>query len=201
MAAKYNFDKKILCAQLKELSEVQQFLFALLCCERLYPNYKAFARHHDWGDPRVLRNSLDLAWSMLRGDVEPVDLSDPTESLELLTPDTEDFSSVYVSPALDAAVATRLLISLCSGPSISKVVEIASLCRDTVDMYVQEVENLGPDDPRREEKILEHHLMQEELARQCNDIELVRSIRIFDRAAVDKIAVQRQDQGKSNICL
>lgn len=55
-----------------------------------------------------------------------------------------------------------------------KIVEIASLCTDTVDMFVQAQDGLDPNDPKLEERVLSHRLMQRELQRQHDDVLAVR---------------------------
>lgn len=46
---------------------------------------------------------------------------------------------------------------------------------DSIDLYVQEIEQMVPQDPALEAKILGHHLMQRELARQDRDLTVLES--------------------------
>lgn len=164
------FDGQSLSLKLEELTVNQRFAFALSCCERLYPNYSKFSVQHKWGDSAVLREALDTCWRKLESaDVTRDVVNDLILRCVRETPNTEDFSSIYVSPALDAATAVIFLLELALDDSVQKVVQIASLCRDTIDMYVQEMEGLDPQDPDLEAKILNHKFMQAELKRQRED--------------------------------
>ncbi len=161
------FDERALSRQLARLDRAGRLAFALSIAERLYPNYLAFRREHSWGDPQALRKALDQGWEALRGrvvdDQVVEELKDEVVAAE---PDTEDFDSLYVSPALDAAATAGLVLDLLADDDASHAVTIASLAGDTVDMYVQEIEQLEPGDPDLEAKILAHPLMQKELASQ-----------------------------------
>ncbi len=165
-----SFDEETLQNDLQALGAKGVVAFALACAERMFPNYQAFQAQEDWGNSHSLRVALDMAWHWLRSGTEPHNLAQAFVEVEEATPDTEDFAVDLVSPALDAAVATAAVLELIVGAGLEKAVEIASLARDTVDMFVQEAESMDSSDPRLEERILAHDLMQAELASQHRDI-------------------------------
>ncbi len=168
-----DFDENSLLFKLRPLSYPQKTLFTLSCCERLYPNYEVFFEKHNWGDHELLRNSLDLIWSLFEENKRLKKTNTLLKDIDKICPDTEEFNSIYVSPALDSAVSIILLIEFIINGSTKKIVEAASLARDTVDMYVQVTENIQPDNPNLEKMILEHPLMQKELIRQRETIEIL----------------------------
>jgi uncharacterized protein YjaG (DUF416 family) len=115
----------------------RQIAFAASCCERMLPNYVAFSRIEKWGDPDLLRRSLDEVWYFLRG--RPLS----TNRMERLAaqcycviPHTEDFGSALASAALDAAISVTLTLEACANPGFENPVEVARNARDTVDMFV-----------------------------------------------------------------
>lgn len=166
------FDQDDVLRQLKRMPFSSALAFMLSCAERLYPNYLAFVRHHEWGDADSLRESLDLGWAALGGGTVDGDkLDDLRSRCQDAEPETEDFDSVYVSPALDAASVAGMLLDFLKERDVTVVAEAASLCRDTVDMYAQELESMDANAPDLEARILAHPLMQRELARQRSDIE------------------------------
>jgi uncharacterized protein YjaG (DUF416 family) len=146
------------------------------------PNYDVFHIESGWGDPNVLRTALNSAWMKLLSASYHVDLSKLRSRCEEVAPDTEDFGSVLGSSALDAAVAVMRLMDLIEDRSPAVVAEIASLARDTVDMYVQEIMDIRPGAKNREEKNRTHALMQRELGNQREDLFKVRSP--FDKFAL-----------------
>jgi uncharacterized protein YjaG (DUF416 family) len=107
----------------------------------------------------------------LRGETEPANLAGLRTACNVAAPDTEDFDSLLVSPALDAANVASLLLDLLITDAVEKAAEVACLACDTVDMYVQELDEMPPGAPDLEERITLHPLMQAEIARQLEDLE------------------------------
>lgn len=172
----YTFDETQLASRLERLNHRQQVAFALSCAERMHPNYGVFQREHQWGDATVLREGIDIGWRWLEGEPVTADtLSKIGAACEQQAPDTEDFQSRTVSPALDAAMAVAAVMALIESQDVEKAVEIASLSRDTVDMFVQELEKMPANAPDLEDQIRQHPLMQAELERQSNDLASIES--------------------------
>jgi uncharacterized protein len=187
--------------RLTRLPHRAKIAFLLSCAERLVPNYVVFWKHHGWGDLKSLRQALDLGWRCLGGQtIEPYIVMLCRARCEAATPDTEKFSSKYVSPALDAAVACTLVLDLLLDDDAQTILEGATVARDTVDMYVQEIESLDPSDPEREKKILRHPLMQRELRRQREDLELLERIEL-SHDAIETLARRWRSPPASNIDL
>ena len=174
-----HFNPDDLRSKIDRLSHRGRIAFLLSCAERLTPNYAAFSKHHGWGDVDALQQALDLGWRYLSGQkVDADEVHCCLTRCETATPDTEDFESEYVSSGLDAAVCCVFVLELLLQDDLQKVVEGASLARDTVDMYIRELEPLDPQDPALEEKIFRHPLMQRELQRQRKDVELLTEIEL-----------------------
>ena len=124
--------------RLLKLSPESILTFGLICAERLYPNYIAFSKANNWGEPQVLREALDFAWKSLL-EAKPAD----SASLEVLqqkclanTPDADNFES-YMSHGLDAACAAAYVLDFLETQDAQNVEYIAELCFDTVDMYLR----------------------------------------------------------------
>lgn len=165
------FDEDALEVQLSQMSIRARLAFALLCCERMLPNYRAFATQEDFGEPAVLRQTLDGFWDFLEKDELPA--LEGKNRCEELAPDTEDYQSLLTSPALDAAVAIATLFDVVGSESPKPALEIACLARDTVDMYVQEIESMDSSSPTLEDQIADHTLMQKEIEKQQSDLALL----------------------------
>jgi hypothetical protein len=93
---------------------------------------------------------------------------------EAQAPDTHDFDSVYVSPALDAANSAASVFDLIESRDPARAIEIAYWARDSVDMYVQEIDGMEPNTIDLEKRIAEHPLMRREIDRQRGDLGVVR---------------------------
>jgi uncharacterized protein YjaG (DUF416 family) len=161
----------------------------------------AFSEEHRWGDADALRKALDWGWRTLDGlPIEKRDLDEMRRAVDAAIPDADDFSTILVSSAMDAAIATKLLLQFVDGRKFESVLEVASLCRDTVDMYVSAGNNEVLENGTTEDLIVAHPLMQEELRRQREDARALASLTEFDTAK-DVLKQRWRDQAQSNIGL
>lgn len=94
---------------LLSLDANKMLVFAYLTCERLYPNYVYFSENYKFGNKRVLRDAIDFIYDHLLSSNFSNSLSifHHLESVNLNTADTEDFETIFVSPALDACTSIR----------------------------------------------------------------------------------------------
>jgi uncharacterized protein len=164
------FDEERVRQSLGRLDPWKRVAFMALCCERMVPNYDRFTADSGFGDSQVLRRGIDAAWSWLDSDRVPDDSKSVRAQVEQQAPNTEDFSSPFTSAALDAANAVASLLDAVAEPDGADPGEVASLARDTVDLYVQEIEKLDPNDRGIENAIRLHPLMQSELRRQRDEL-------------------------------
>ncbi len=170
------FNEQNLKKQLLSLNSWKKTAFAISICERMFPNFIEFAKINNYEGAEILEICLKIAWHRLMREDIKYDLSEEAHKCKIIAPDTEKYDSILVSSALDAASAIALLMEFISSPKVDFVIEIASLARDSVDMYVQEIEDMNPNDPALENKILEHPLMQQELNNQRADLEFLQSL-------------------------
>lgn len=169
MEAPFN-DRRVLEA-LEKLQAHQQLAAGAACCERMLPNYATFMAEAAWGDLAPLRNALDAIWdACLRGASTEVDIERSLAQCESSAPDAEDFSSLYVSSAQDAAFSVCALLDFLRDRDPERIVSVLRFSTDSVDLIVQEQGEMDPRDPKREQRILEHPLMQHELVRQQRDL-------------------------------
>jgi uncharacterized protein YjaG (DUF416 family) len=189
--------------QLKSLLLLLDFhrrlAFGLSCAERLYPNYLAFVHAHHWGDAAAVRQALDLGWQAL--DEQPGDQSDMAHicsKVQAAAPDTEDFGTVLGSLALDAANAAELILLFLDERSVDHIIEIASLCCDTVAIYVSSRETTEPTIVLVEPSTTLDPLMQEELRKQRED---ARSFARMTLASIRHLKASRRQIHRSNVGL
>jgi len=181
----------------------RNLVFAASCCERSLPNYKAFAKEVHWGDPKVLTEALELVWRLVTIK-NPADMHSFTNSLlkalDAVTPDTEDdFKSILTSAALDAASSLAEALNYVLDGNIKHIESIASLMRDSIDLFVQYRDKPDYSEKNFEEKIAHDPLMIAELQKQQMDIKALESIQDL---TPDFVAFFRQNAmitGKSNL--
>jgi uncharacterized protein len=169
-------------SELRRLPHSQQLAFAAACCERAYPNYLRFFQLTGWGEPAALRASLDMSWDFIEN---PTPVLNEIRELEqkclIITPDLDDFSSpevdVEAAAAQEAAFMVRLLLQFCGDPQVSYALRIATLARDTLDLYIQTIDSIDPADPDLDNKIAHHPLMLQEMCKQESDAEKLTGIK------------------------
>lgn len=195
MIDSFNEDK--LLEQLAKFDQKSLVVFALSCAERMLPNFQRFSKEHCCGNIQPLRQALNLAWKWL--EIGHVDNSEAMETIlacEVQAPNTEDYSSLYVSPALDAAIAASNVVRLLILPNAERAVEIAMFACDTIDMYVQVINDMTSNTPDIEEKIRLHPMMQRELRNQQEALEA-----IMDGISLEDAAARWRSPELSNIDL
>jgi uncharacterized protein YjaG (DUF416 family) len=196
-----SFDPISLRRDLDQLSRLHRVAFAATCCERLLPNYAAFSREVHWGEPAMLRGAVDYIWDVLGGGpLDRAEVDRLIERCDIVIPDTENFDTSAVSAALDAGTAvTETLRSLLDGDT-DRVVDIASVCRDTVDMYIQDRDQMNyNNDPSFEQKIAQDPLMTLELARQSAILSELMGAPALNSALLQRLREKSADGGRSNI--
>jgi len=165
------FSEKLLREQLNKLELWKRLVFLLAICERMLPNFILFASETGANGSDTLRSALNMAWDIILNHKFPVDLSLEAKQCEDVAPDTEDYSCLLVSSALDAALGISNLMKAVTEYDNEYVVESAILICDSIDMYVQEIEKMDSQDPDLEQKITVSKLMQKELRIQRESIE------------------------------
>jgi hypothetical protein len=196
------FDSKALQARLARLDHKQRLAFGASCCERLLPNYSAFQQDAGWGDISPVRRSLDFVWSFLYR--ESIDLEEAeriTAACEAVAPSSDDCESLYVTAAQDACFAVCGLLDCLRHDDVERIVQVATYATDSVDLYVQEVENMAANDPQLEQKILAHRLMQRELSTQEQTLALLEQSPSVSSELLDQIKALWDNEGRSNLDL
>lgn len=174
------FDEEELAGRLGELPASHRAAFAASCCERLLPNYAAFSRAEGWGRPEVLREALDEVWAALGGrPLREERISSLARACAELAPDTEDFQSLFVSAAGDAAAAVSYTLECCIDGDAGRAAMVGRLPVDTLYQYLVRVNDpltgVHGSDEEFEKQMLNAPLMSAELAKQERDLRLLRA--------------------------
>lgn len=209
-----NLDIAYLEALEKEIAglpPVHRIAFAASCCERLLPNYSAFAREEGWGNPFVLRAALDEVWQILLGqpaDAAKIDLLRENCKNAILH-DEEVFNSHHNYEAQLAAIAISNTLEACLDPAPKVVVKVIEGAVDTISEFIRiEKENADPrwtDKPFEEQnkEIADHPFTVKEIAKQSEDLRKLKEIEILDRDFLEclRTSSSSYNDGKSLIDL
>ncbi|MCR8559915.1 YjaG family protein [Mucilaginibacter sp. BJC16-A38] len=163
---------------LELISDKGKIIFAALTCEKLYPNYVFFKKVTNWGDSNILAEGLSLLFQcLLNKDLIRVqNVENAILNIEKVTPNTEDFPEIFVSFALDACTSIYSSLSFLLDNNSDKIVDVAVYARDTVDMFIQEKDDLNSLDSSIDIQIEHDDFMIKEKNRQRVLIETLANI-------------------------
>ena len=192
------WSQDVVRARLEALPRNHRTAFAAACAERLLPNYAAFVRKEGWGSVSLLRGALTAVWRALEGKPFSKErIESLIQEVKQQIPDTEDFTSTYVSPALDAGAAVvHTLESLADG-GVEPALLAASLAHDTVHMHLQSLVGSDYADPSFDERMYGQPLMMREMERQSRDLDLLSKAVSLTPEFLSEFRME--SEGKSNI--
>lgn len=171
------FDHDALQDRLIALSARQRLAFAVLCYFAVEPHYRAFVDETGWGDAELMHGWGVQLWDVAVGTTlldGPALQAMQAQGLTLV-PDHDEFDSPLTSAALDAAVVLMCAMAAAESGSSTEAAHAGSQAIAIADLLAQESENMHPQDPQLEEKIWRHPLMQAELSRQDNVLNMLES--------------------------
>jgi uncharacterized protein YjaG (DUF416 family) len=170
-------------AKLSRLTYEAKALFAVITSEMLHPNYAAFKERNNWGDDNVLQDAISQIYYYIINSslVSIAELEDIETRIEFITPDTEDFTDVVTSFALDACTALMATIRFIVDKDVNRVLEVSDYAIDTVYAFIQLKENYDAFDPSSDIQTEHDSFMLQEKQRQISLISsLSESVKITD---------------------
>jgi uncharacterized protein YjaG (DUF416 family) len=168
------FDGELLQSRFVDLPKWKRIGFILLLCERMIPNLIKFGYDTGFDISNYLK-LIALGWESLNELRNGTDYKNLSEISFADAPNTEEFVHRFTSLALNAALSVSSLMSIVDDGRIEHAVEAAQLACDGVELYIQFLESVPPI-PLARSKVLDHPLMQRELACQESDLEFLISL-------------------------
>ncbi|HMF70605.1 MAG TPA: DUF416 family protein [Flavitalea sp.] len=189
--------------KLKQLDFTKQAAFNYLTCERLYPNYVYFSDNFDFGNPDALRIAIDYLYlNIFEKGPDKNKIKNLAKEVDKNTPDTENFTTTFVSSALDACTAIGDSLNFLIQRNFLSIKNISTYATDTVSMYIQETESLDfSKDNDFKKKIDKHPLMQKEIAMQSGIISFLTNSKGFDFGDLQILLHLQENNKKSNLNL
>ena len=131
---------------------------------------------------------MEKAWECaIQATPKSLEVSDLIDQYKKIAPDTEQFPDASTSAALNAVSAAVSAFKVCASPSIEYAVDAATAVIDTVWGYIQVRDEMDPNDPALEKKILRDPLMDGELARQRQVVQMLGTIPRLEAPAIKNI--------------
>ncbi|MDR6193288.1 DUF416 family protein [Siphonobacter sp. SORGH_AS_0500] len=173
---------------LTSLTQQGKLAFAYSVVVRMQPQYQVFYDREGWGDPAVIKASLRAIHDNLVGTRSITHIDLLLDQLEAVIPDLDEHESYLASYAMDAGCAIHSALEYLLKSQDEQIINVAILGRDTVDMYVQELRDLSPNDPALEEKIATDLYMVNEVGRQLSSLQRLQGVTDLDEKLLDELA-------------
>lgn len=126
------------------LNFTQAGLFGLIVFRRLFPNYQIFNKmyENEFDEDRLWEIHTQFEELLTRKHGEGHNSAVLGEEIFDLMPEPGDYDSILASSALDASSTLSALNDFLATKDNKRIVDISTMAFDTVDMYIQEEENL-----------------------------------------------------------
>lgn len=188
--------------KLKEVDFTKQLAFAYLTCERLYPNYVYFSKKYEFGNPDILRTSIDFLHSNLFDNkADKTKINSLIKDVDKNIPEPADYDTILASSALDASTVIIESLNFLIDKQTSRLDDISTMAIDTADMYIQDVENLDYNtDKHFQQKIDTHPLMIKEISIQKGIIAYLFKIKNIEPPDISTL-LQLQEKNKGSLSL
>jgi uncharacterized protein len=205
------FEIDTLEQELKKLPHLHRVAFAAAICERMLPNYNAFSRIRNWGDPSVPRKALNEIWHILEGEaVERSKICRLREDCAHpnICPDLDDFDgdgSCHIFEALEAIVAIHATLEACLDPGLKPIVQVVESVRfNTIEALIfaarhPVLTSKKVDRELEREAIANHPLAIRELAKENEDLQRLKNAERLDRDFLEWLRTSFDNGGKSVI--
>ena len=132
---------------------------------RIAPIYKAFVNTKKWGNIGQYKEAQELLKNIAldKKDVSKKEMIRKQEALAKITPDTEMFGSLLGTGALDTCVLLLETFDAILEQDNETLISMASLPFNSVQMYIEELNDIDPNYKLYETFIFSHPLMVEEM--------------------------------------
>lgn len=189
--------------KLKNLDFIRQLTFAYLTCERLYPNYVYFSDNYRFGSPDVLRDAIDYLYiNLFNSKPDKTKIYSLITNLDKNTPEPGNFETELASAALDACGVVYESLNFLLDKQPSRLDSISIMATDTVDMYIQDKDELDFNaDKYFQKKIETHPLMKKEIAIQSGIITFLSNSTKINLEDIHTLLQLQENQKKGNLDL
>ncbi|MGB3510996.1 MAG: DUF416 family protein [Microcoleaceae cyanobacterium] len=195
------YDFEYLETELEKLPPLHRIAFAASGCERLLPNYNAFSREENWGDPSILTKTLDEIWQIIGG--KPLNVA-TIEQLKFdttsndIVPHSEDFAG-YCGIAQEACSTIYYTLDACINPTTNTIIKVAEYLAAGIELFQDW--NIDMDAPEYIEIIARHPFAIREMEKQNEDLQRLKETETLEAELLEWLRTTSHNNGKSLIDL
>lgn len=192
--------------ELEAIPPLHRLAFASSLCERLLPNYSAFAREAGCGDPSLLRIALDEVWQILQGkSLDEPKINQLIEDCSNAPPNGDDtYDSHYLPEAEVALIAITNTLYLCFDPSPERTVGVAMQAEETFFSFISLLECDSWDKKtliEQTKEIATHPFTVREMAKQSEDLQRLKEVESLEEGFLEWLRTSSHNNGTSLIGL
>lgn len=123
-------------ARVRQLEGWRAIAFSAALLERMLPNYTLFKEVTGYDDEGVCVNCLALLWESVRSPKSKINFALQLEKVEVATPDTADYDTFGVYPAIDATIGLAAAVGLALKQDLQGAVVVSKLSQGSVEAYL-----------------------------------------------------------------
>ncbi|MEG3768790.1 YjaG family protein [Alteromonas sp. 14N.309.X.WAT.G.H12] len=123
-------------SRVRQLEGWQAVAFSAAMLERMLPNFALFKEVTGFDDEGVCEKCLGLLWESIKSPKSKINFSVQLEKVEQVTPDTADYDTFGVYPAIDATIGLEAAIMLVLKQDLQGAVVISKLSQGSVEAYL-----------------------------------------------------------------
>ncbi len=179
----------------------KNLIFGYLTGKRLLPNYSFFSKNYNFGDPLILEKYLNEIRNYILDFNYQISFNGFESIIDKITPAPENFVTILASSALDACGVVFEILSYINDNDQQHIEAISTMATDSVDMYIQEKENLNMNIPESEEKISSHPLMLQERKTQEEIWNYLHRANVLNEEAITALEKLQFNNGMGNLDL
>jgi len=189
--------------RLIQLDFNKQVAFAYLTCERVFPNYEFFSKNYNFGDPNIMRQSIDFIYNSLNqtATINGQQIEHLLTMVYKNTPNTNDFTTFYATICMYSGGVIYESVNLLKKTDFNRILtDISDMAINAIDCFIQERDDMDYEDINFETKILNDPLMQNEIALQKGVISYLSNIDTVLLSDITTI-IQFQENNKNTLIL
>lgn len=167
---------------IEKLSNKHLTLFCNLNCEKMLLGYEVFTWNENWGNVMFFKETVENGYRHLLSEFDKAFFEVVENELSVNFPDLDEFDSSSASYAFDTCCAFDEFIQFLKSGEKGLVSKNSQACINTVDMFIQEKENIGyvKDIEKLELLIANDQYMIREHDRQLNLLKKLDELPVID---------------------
>jgi uncharacterized protein YjaG (DUF416 family) len=132
--------------QVSALPYRRQLEFAIAISKTLFPEYQAFFEYHNWGNPDLLLDAINMAEQSFNSSIEQEKIEEMIPKIDSIVPHMDDYGDEIGSYGLNASAAVYETLQFILDKDQTHIYNIGIYYTNTIDFKIQEEQELSDDE-------------------------------------------------------